>query len=127
MGGPGVDRILGGGGNDTIFAEDGEREPIECGSGYDVLYFDPALDVSLDRFSHVFTMRADGSRQKKRSTTDGSFDANPAWSPDGTQIAFSSDGGGGDQEIYTMDAVGTNPTNLTNNTANDSWPDWQPT
>ncbi len=47
--------------------------------------------------------------------------------PDSTQgkIAFSSDRDG-NQEIYVMNADGTNQTNLTNNPANDSSPSWSP-
>ena len=52
------------------------------------------------------------------------FDSGPAWSPDGTKIAFTSDRGG-DDEIYVMNADGTGPTNLTNNDAFDFEPDWQ--
>jgi Tol biopolymer transport system component len=50
----------------------------------------------------------------------------PAWSPDGKQIAFASDQDG-DWEIWRMRAAdGANPKNLTNNTAIDMFPDWQP-
>ena len=36
----------------------------------------------------------------------------PAWSPDGTKIAFSSDAGGGDIDIYVMDADGSDAETL---------------
>ena len=50
---------------------------------------------------------------------------NPSWSPDGSQIAFDSDRDG-NWEIYVMDADGSNPTNLTNNAADDQRPAWSP-
>lgn len=49
----------------------------------------------------------------------------PAWSPDGSKVAFVSyrDGNG---EIYVMDADGSNQTRLTNQPALDTGPKWSP-
>ena len=55
----------------------------------------------------------------------GSDDTCPAWSPDGSQIAFDSDRDG-NYEIYVMNADGSNPHNLSNNPANDEDPVWSP-
>ena len=52
-------------------------------------------------------------------------DTAPAWSPDGTKIAFTS-GRDGNLEIYTMNADGTGQTNVTNNAARDVEPAWAP-
>ena len=49
----------------------------------------------------------------------------PAWSPDGTLIAFTSHRNGAG-EIYVMNANGTGPVNLTNNVAGESWAAWSP-
>ena len=54
-------------------------------------------------------MNADGSKQQ-RLTTKG---AQPGWSPDGQQIAFARRGAGGNSEIYTMNADGSQQRNLT--------------
>ncbi|MEA2676767.1 MAG: hypothetical protein QOJ81_908 [Chloroflexota bacterium] len=72
----------------------------------------------------IYTMDADGSNVTQL-TTAGSFDSNPVWSPDGTQIAFDTarDGNG---EIYVMNADGTNPHNVTNSGADDIEPAWSP-
>jgi TolB protein len=62
----------------------------------------------------------------------GVYDSAPAWSPDGTKIAFESRldvlgaNPGGDMEIWVMNADGTNPVMLTNNTAHDEGPAWSP-
>ncbi len=49
---------------------------------------------------------------KRELTTEG-FNADPAWSPDSTQIAFTSNRDG-NAEIYIMQADGSNQTNFTN-------------
>ena len=58
-------------------------------------------------------------------TQNAYFDADPAWSPDGTQIAYSGwPNGNGD--IFVMNADGSNPTPLTATTENDAAPAWSP-
>jgi hypothetical protein len=66
-----------------------------------------------------------GGGPPTRLTNNAAQDTSPAWSPDGTQIAFSSDRDG-DLEIWRMNADGSNPVQVTNNTANDLSPSWQP-
>ncbi len=69
-------------------------------------------------------MDADGSNQTLL-TNNPALDGLPAWSPDGTKIAFHSDRDGND-EVYVMDADGSNQTRLTNNHAFDFGPAWSP-
>jgi Tol biopolymer transport system component len=58
--------------------------------------------------------------------TDGSAaDISPAWSPDGSRIAFVSDRDG-NREIYVMNADGTGQTRLTNHPLEDGSPSWSP-
>ena len=45
------------------------------------------------------------------------------WSPDGRQILFHTNRDG-NVEVYVMDANGGNPTNLTNNPADDYGSSW---
>ena len=49
----------------------------------------------------------------------------PAWSPDGTTIAFWSNREG-QPDIYVMDADGMNPTNLTRDPHDEDRPSWSP-
>ena len=71
-------------------------------------------------------MNADGSGLRNL-TNSGSEDIMPAWSPDGSQIAFESDRDDGNHEIYVMNADGSNPRNLTNSGFSFNYsPAWSP-
>ena len=66
-------------------------------------------------------------------TNDAATDLSPAWSPDGTKIAFTSDRAAGESAaIYTMNADGSNPARITVPRPDDLFeaedlnPDWQP-
>ena len=66
------------------------------------------------------------ARSRPTSRAARIFDADPAWSPDGTQIAFVRDAGGQNFEVWTADADGTNQVNLTPIGGRNSFPDWGP-
>ena len=68
-------------------------------------------------------MKADGSGITRLTRTANN--GQPAWSRDGTKIAFVSSRAG-NQEIYAMSATGTGVTRLTNNPASDGKPAWGP-
>lgn len=51
-------------------------------------------------------------------------DSQPAYSPDGTKIVYSSTQGDGDSEIFTMNANGGNVSQLTDNSDQDIYPTW---
>jgi Tol biopolymer transport system component len=53
-------------------------------------------------------------------------DSNPTWSPDGTRIAFQSNRGGGDLNLWVMNADGSSPVQLTTDTNSDRHPAWSP-
>jgi Tol biopolymer transport system component len=60
-------------------------------------------------------MDADGTNQTNLTNTPDTNEGQPAWSSDGTRIAFTSDGDevGGFSDIWVMNADGSNQTNLT--------------
>jgi Tol biopolymer transport system component len=80
----------------------------------------------------IFTVDAAAGELRTLFDVPGAFDSAPAWSPDGTRIAFESNanvGAGnpeGDMEIWTMAADGSGQTQLTSNDAHDEGPTWSP-
>jgi Tol biopolymer transport system component/flagellar hook assembly protein FlgD len=58
-------------------------------------------------------------------TTDDAWDIEPAWSPDGSKLAFSSNRSG-NYDIWAMNADGSGLINLANNPAYDGKPAWSP-
>ena len=69
-------------------------------------------------------MNADGTGQT-RLTTNNALDSEPAWSPDGTKIVFSSTRTG-NGDIYCMNADGTGRLRLTTSSGIDLSPAWSP-
>jgi Tol biopolymer transport system component len=71
-----------------------------------------------------------GGNSNSRQLTDTGPNTNndqPAWSPDGTQIAFASLRDGLPDNVFVMNADGTGQTNLTNDEGNRAWePSWSP-
>jgi len=75
--------------------------------------------------SYVGVMNADGSDPVNLTNLPDVSDGFPAWSPDGSQIAFTSRRDG-NNELYLMDPYGHNLKRLTNNTFDDYAPTWSP-
>ena len=73
----------------------------------------------------LFTVNPDGSDVDQLTSTSGSDESHPAWSPDGTKIAFVREFGKGGSDIYVMNANGTNVQPLTDVGFNDA-PAWSP-
>jgi hypothetical protein len=59
----------------------------------------------------IYVINSDGSSPRRLTDTGGDF-FGPAWSPDGTRIAYTSNASGSDQ-IYSLNAAGGSPTQLT--------------
>lgn len=86
--------------------------------------------------SEIWMANADGSGLVKLTTSiqkgsDGqgpifSLDFGPAWSPDGSKIAFVSNRDGADTELYLMNTDGSNLVKLTDDTLDDNTPAWSP-
>lgn len=74
--------------------------------------------------SEIMVMNTDGGDARNLSR-DPFFDGWPAWSPDGTQIAFSSNRSD-TYQIYVMNADGSNPVRVVESPYTDVRPQWLP-
>ena len=103
-----------------------------CG-GDDTSSPDLAFVSSRDGDYAIFVMGASGSGQRRLTPVEGEletaespfFQVEPAWSADGTRIAFVS-GRTGSADIYVMSADGSGTRRLTATEQNDSHPTWEP-
>src|SRR6266571_1927388 len=83
-----------------------------------------AVVASADGNDEIFIVNSNGTGLT-RLTTNSVSDGDPAWSPDGSKIAFRSARDGND-EIYVMNPDGLNVTRLTTNAVDDLQPAWSP-
>lgn len=74
--------------------------------------------------NHIFVMNQDGTKPTDVSRAEAS---NPAWSADGTKLAFTSSRATVDRpQVCVMNADGSQPTRLTRDAGHDSHPSWSP-
>ncbi len=94
------------------------------------------FDIAMypqDSPRYLYTINADGTgRQRVTGGGPGTWDIEPAWSPDGNRIAFAGSlpcpGGGGPcyYAIFTMDPDGSGLVQVTNGRYMDFFPAWSP-
>jgi TolB protein len=87
--------------------------------------------IAFARSGDIYVMNADVSNPGLTPLTGGGKDNAPAWSPNGQKIVFQRAVGGGNTEIYTMNADGTDQTALTTKLPSgqaqrNQDPDWSP-
>jgi Tol biopolymer transport system component len=88
----------------------------------DTLVFAQKIDGVSNNYTEIFTIGVDGGNLK-RVTSNSFWDLYPAWSPDGTQIAFLSKREK-DLDIYLMNTDGSNQRKLYDSGSNDADIDW---
>jgi hypothetical protein len=93
--------------------------------GQTVLYW--ASDNSNQDGGAIYTLPIIGSGEPKPLTNSSAgVDADPAWSPDGTQIAFRRKMPKGDEDVLVMNADGSGARDVTTTPAADFKPVWSP-
>jgi len=76
--------------------------------------------------AEIYVLSVGGTGAPQRLTFNAEEERGPAWSPDGTRIAFACRRGGSDFEICVMNADGSNQVQLTDNSVQDLTPSWSP-
>ncbi len=111
--------------------DNGACQPSWSSDGSQLVFTSPCpsrgeVNDSLYNNSSLYIINADGTGLKTLTTTPGSA-YDPAWSPDGKQIAFTSLRDGR-KEIYTLNVDSGAVTRLTNSTGDveNSQPAWSP-
>jgi dipeptidyl aminopeptidase/acylaminoacyl peptidase len=99
------------------WAPDGTRIAFE--SNADVDGANPEGDME------IWVMEADGS-QPTQLTDNALHDEGPAWSPDGTMLAYASGADNLHLDVHVMSAAGVHVRTLTDFEGRDESPDWQP-
>jgi Tol biopolymer transport system component len=83
-----------------------------------------AVDSAGKRDGDIYLLRP-GATTPVRLTGDAAADRHPVLSPDGQQVAFSSERGGS-QDIWLVNADGSRLRRLTDHPGEDTWPTWSP-
>ncbi len=103
---------------------DGEGNPAAVGSpswyGSTIIY-----NSNQTENNDLFAIPADASTLPVQITTESAYDAYGVWSPNGTEIAFTSNRGGND-DIWVMQAAGGLLRQITTDLAQDNLPTWSP-
>jgi hypothetical protein len=85
----------------------------------------PGIDgkIAYEKGGEIW-VKNDGANNDVQITTEGGVD--PAWSPDGARIAFSSDRDGAAGDIWVMNADGSDQRRLTTTFFDEIQPAWSP-
>lgn len=106
------------GGNKVLLGSSAARMPAWSPDGAKIAYWKYINEIQVVDL-------ATGQESSPLTGPSAANDYDPAWSPDGTKIAFTSDRDG-NNEVYVMNADGTQETRLTEDIGPNMWPSWHP-
>ena len=100
-----------------------EALPVWSPDGSQIVFCTMAASTMNNR--GISIMNADGTGMRVLIAGSSRVNEDPVFSPDGRQIAFQSDRTGRYQ-IFVMNADGSDQRNISQNHANEYWPNWRP-
>jgi WD40-like Beta Propeller Repeat/RTX calcium-binding nonapeptide repeat (4 copies) len=101
--------------------------PLGTGAGAtEPTYSADNTRVAYARAGDLWSSLANGTGFETRLTTDPADDADPAYSPDGSKIAFASPRGTTGYDLWILDLSSATPRPLTQATGDERHPSWSP-
>ena len=109
-----------------VFGLEYADTPAISPNGERVVYVRHHMDAMADRnLGQLWLIELDSGSQQPLTSGDGSF-ASPAWSPDGTRIAFTGHDGDGDKQLYVLWLESGRVAKITRGPHPPSNPSWAP-
>ena len=110
-----------------VYELTGVADPRLSPDGTTVAYVVGAVDKDANEYrAAIWLAAADGSAPPRRFTSGEKADADPRWSPDGTQLAFTSNRADKASQLYVMPVAGGEPRKLTSLKEDVSQAAWSP-
>jgi PKD repeat protein len=112
----------------TVSGPGGDSDPTSASITVNNVVAPPSIPApasfisNRDGNNEVYVIGIDGSLTNL--TNNPADDHSPIWSSDGSRIAFVSNRDNGNNDIFIMNADGSNLINISNNPANDESPTW---
>ena len=99
---------------EDVYELTGVADPRLSPDGTTVAYVVGAVDKDANEYkAAIWLAAADGSAPPRRFTTGEKADGDPRWSPDGAQLAFTSNRSDKASQLYVMPVAGGEPRKLT--------------
>ncbi len=112
---------------EDVYELTGVADPRLSPDGMTVAYVVAAVDKDANEYrAAIWLAAADGSAPPRRFTSGEKADADPRWSPDGTQLAFTSTRADKASQLYVMPVAGGEPRKLTSLKEDVSQAVWSP-
>ena len=110
-----------------VYELTGVADPRLSPDGSTVAYVVGAVDEKDNEYkASIWLAAPDGSQAPRRFTSGEKADADPRWSPDGSQLAFTSNRADKASQLYVMPVAGGEPRKLTSLKEDVSQAVWSP-